>query len=250
MFSYYGSKSKIAHLYPPPTHDVIVEPFAGSARYSLLHWERDVLLLDANPIVVAVWEYLMSASEQDILSLPDVPSKVHLDEYKSLSDAERWLIGFHLCRGKAKPRKVGHGQNSWSRDKKRIASDLHKIRHWSVRQGRYYHALNNEATWFIDPPYINTQRRKGNSDKYPYGSDIDYDSLAVWSQHRWGQVIVCEGDGADWLPFKLLKTVSVNTNANTVKKVREMIWVSDEMEREVSESNFRLVGGGWTPKHY
>ena len=30
MFSYYGSKSKIAHLYPAPQYDRIIEPFAGS----------------------------------------------------------------------------------------------------------------------------------------------------------------------------------------------------------------------------
>jgi site-specific DNA-adenine methylase len=37
MFSYYGSKSKIVKYYPCPAHDKIIEPFAGSARYSLLN---------------------------------------------------------------------------------------------------------------------------------------------------------------------------------------------------------------------
>jgi len=34
MFSYYGSKSKIVDYYPPPKHKRIIEPFAGSARYT------------------------------------------------------------------------------------------------------------------------------------------------------------------------------------------------------------------------
>src|SRR5689334_624496 len=134
MFSYYGSKSKIAHLYPEPKHGRIIEPFAGSARYSLLHFENEVELYDVSRFVVDVWRYLIEASEKDVLSLPNVPSKVHLDNYKQLSDAERYLIGFHLCRGKAKPRKVGHGQNGWARDKQRIAANLYKIRHWKVTQ--------------------------------------------------------------------------------------------------------------------
>ena len=32
MFSYYGSKSKIVHLYPTPKFDKIIEPFAGIWR--------------------------------------------------------------------------------------------------------------------------------------------------------------------------------------------------------------------------
>jgi len=35
MFSYYGSKKKIVKYYPEPVHDVIIEPFAGAAWYSL-----------------------------------------------------------------------------------------------------------------------------------------------------------------------------------------------------------------------
>lgn len=223
MFSYYGSKSKIAHLYPAPTHDLIVEPFAGSARYSLLHWKKDVLLCDLSEHVYQVWLYLLEASEKDVLGLPDVPSKVSLDNYKFLSDAERYLIGFHLCRGKAKPRKVGHGQNSWARDKERIAKNLHKIRHWHILKTAFSNIPNYEATWFIDPPYKNTQERPSNTDRYPHGN-LDYNNLAEWIRTRRGQVIACEGDGANYLPFILLKTVHANTNNRTTKRNEELIF--------------------------
>ena len=46
MFSYYGSKSKLVDYYPPPKFDKIIEPFAGSARYSLKYWQNDILLID------------------------------------------------------------------------------------------------------------------------------------------------------------------------------------------------------------
>src|SRR5436190_19894045 len=137
MFSYYGSKSKIVSLYPKPKHGKIIEPCASSARYSLPHFEYDVELYDLSDYVYAVWKYLIEASVEDILSLPDVESKVNLLTIKSLSREERWLIGFSLCRGKAKPRKVGHGQNNWNRDKLRIARDLHKIKHFKIERRSY-----------------------------------------------------------------------------------------------------------------
>lgn len=229
MFSYYGSKSKIVHLYPEPIHDTIIEPFAGSARYSLRYFDRVVKLYDKSDYVVEVWKYLIQASVTDILTLPDVPSKVHLDNYKGLSDAERYLIGFHLCRGKAKPRKVGHGQNSWARDKQRIADSLWKIRHWKIEKRGYVLIPNQTATWFVDPPYKNTQERPGNSDRYPEGN-IDYSFLAAWCRARRGQVIVCEGEGADYLPFELLATTNANTNSKIVKKTQELCYIGGQNE--------------------
>lgn len=42
MFSYYGSKSKIVNYYPPPKENIIIEPFAGSARYSLKYFDNPI----------------------------------------------------------------------------------------------------------------------------------------------------------------------------------------------------------------
>lgn len=222
MFSYYGSKSKLAALYPAPEYPTVIEPFAGSARYSLLHWRHSVKLYDISPLIVDLWTYLMGVTEDEILGLPDIPSKVNIDNF-DLTEIQKTLIGFHLCRGKAKPRKVGHGQNGWSRDKERIASSLYKIRHWGIELKDYRDIPNEEATWFIDPPY---QRIcvKGNGDRYPH-SEIDYQELAEWTRSRRGQVIVCEGEGANWLPFKPFKTINGNTNNRTVKRSVEMVYL-------------------------
>lgn len=235
MFSYLGSKSKLAPIYPRPKYGRIIEPFAGSARYSLLHFENDVILYDVNPTVYNIWLYLLTASKKDILSLPDIESKVSLDTHKMLSQVERDLIGFHLCRGKAKPRKVGHGQNSWNKDKRRIAADLYKIKHWQVRGVSYDHeafkeAFNDLATWFIDPPYKNAQERPGNSDRYPHGS-IDYNKLANFIRTRNGLVIACEGEGADYLPFEFLTKTNANTNNKSVKQNKEFYYVQDNFDQ-------------------
>lgn len=230
MFSYLGSKSKLAHLYPAPKHGRIVEPFAGSARYSLLHFENEVQMYDLSQTVVDIWRYLIAASERDILSLPDVPSRVSLDTFTQLAPVEKDLIGFHMCRGKAKPRKTGHGQNSWNSAKLKIARDLYKIRHWNVHwlpyDENWFARKNPAATWFIDPPYQMTQIAT-NSDRYPEGDGIDYDQLAKFVRTRNGLVIACEGPGADYLPFKLLKEVNANSNNKTVKRFQEFVYVQE-----------------------
>jgi site-specific DNA-adenine methylase len=94
MFSYYGSKSKIVDYYPPPKHKRIIEPFAGSARYSLKYWQNDVLLVDKYPVIVEVWNYLKNASEADILKLPRLERGEKFKDHKLLSDVEKKFFGF------------------------------------------------------------------------------------------------------------------------------------------------------------
>lgn len=71
-FGYFGSKRRLAPTYPAARLDTIIEPFAGAAAYSLLgdHWLKDVILIDNNPDVVAVWRWLQQATTADLLGLP------------------------------------------------------------------------------------------------------------------------------------------------------------------------------------
>ena len=102
MWTYYGTKKKIAKFYPAPNHDKIIEPFAGAAQYSLFgeNWKKEVVLYDKYDVVVKIWEYLIGASEKDILSLPDMNFGDKIDDHDYLCDAEKYLIGF--CIEKAK----------------------------------------------------------------------------------------------------------------------------------------------------
>ena len=138
MFNYYGSKSKIIHLYPTPKFDKIIEPFAGSARYSLKYWQKDILLIDKYPVIVDVWNYLKNASEKDILGLPKLQKGEDLRNY-NLSNIERNFLGFLVCGGVESPRyKVASfdGVNV-PKDLKKIASQLFKIRHWNIKLYSY-----------------------------------------------------------------------------------------------------------------
>ena len=70
MWGYYGSKSKIVNYYPKPIYDTIIEPFAGTAQYSLKYFDKDVILVDKYDVIVRLWKWLQQCSPKDILSLP------------------------------------------------------------------------------------------------------------------------------------------------------------------------------------
>lgn len=196
MFSYYGSKSKLVDLYPAPKYPKIIEPFAGSARYSLKWWDRDILLVDKYEVIIRIWHYLQQASEKDILGLPDLKCGEIVPQY--LAEDEKLLLGFLIASGDATIRhKVASFRGiGIARDLRRIAGDLFKIRHWQIKQGSYEDITNQEATWFVDPPY------QVGGHKYKFSNNkLDFSQLALWSQTRSGQVIVCENTKADWLPF-------------------------------------------------
>ncbi len=75
----------------------------------------------------------------------------------------------------------------------RLALQVQQIRHWKVTHGSYVDVENEDATWFIDPPR-----------QLPAHKEIDFDHLGPWCRSRKGAVIVCENEGADWLPFHSL----------------------------------------------
>ena len=201
MISYYGSKSKLVNLYPEPIHDKIIEPFAGSARYSLKYWDKDVLLIDKYEPIIKMWHWLQQATEKDLDNLP-VPKKGESLFEFNLSEGEYLFLSFIVSEGVASPRNIVTKRAS-SRVNHKIQTTkdiLNKIKHWDIRLGDYADIENQEATWFIDPPYF-----KGG-EHYPKGSKyIDYKELANWCKSRQGQVIVCENDNANWLQFENLK---------------------------------------------
>lgn len=219
MWSYYGSKSKIVHLYPPPKYGKIIEPFAGSARYSLKYFDRDVTLYDKYKVIVDLWKYLQQASCNDIMNLPDIEQGKTVDDY-NLSNEEKYLIGFCINGGSAQPKKSPKAFSTWDvRKRKDIASQLDKIRHWNVILGDYNDVQNDCATWFVDPPY------KFGGEWYVCGNQkIDYDKLSEWCMSRAGQIIVCENTKASWLPFVPLKQMRGSKYTTT-----EAYWTNDNM---------------------
>jgi hypothetical protein len=230
FFGYYGGKWRSAPKhYPRPEYAALVEPFAGSAGYSLRYSDRKVILCEIDPILAGVWSYLIRVKPREILAIPDVGPGSSVDDLRICQEA-RWLVGFWLNRGAPSPRKT---PSRWMREGIRpgsfwgqrvrdtIARQVDAIRHWKVFNCSYTDCpTSRTATWFVDPPYVEAGKH------YRFGSErIDYPELASWCRSRSGQVIVCENEGADWLPFWELGDVKT-TRAK--RRSREVVWVSTE----------------------
>lgn len=234
MFSYYGSKSKIVDYYPPPKHKRIIEPFAGSARYSLKYWQNDVLLVDKYETIVKLWKWLQQCEPSDILKLPKLKQGDDVRDF-NLSDEETTLLGFCAGLGAASPQykvsRFADFDNGNSKTYERISANLHKIKHWEIKLGSYDELQNVEATWFIDPPYQFGGEYYKESTK-----NINFPKLAEWCKSRNGQVIVCENTKADWLDFLPVVT---NKGTRTTKTV-EAIWSNQRTNYEAQQQTLQF----------
>ena len=232
FWRYYGGKNRAAKLYPAPEHDTIIEPFAGAAGYSCrYHWKK-VILVDRSPIIAGVWRYLIKASAEEVLAIPDIPAGGSVDDLPAWVPQEaRWLAGFWCSTGTTRPSKrpsrwaLKHANSAnWSgwgqRARERCARQAAKVSHWQVIQGEYQDAPSIEATWHIDPPYNN----KAGS-YYPHQPRC-FDELAAWCHAREGLVMVCENKGARWLPFRELATIKANEGKTGGKTSAEVIWTN------------------------
>src|SRR5271169_3327714 len=103
------------------------------------------------------------------------------------------------------------------------------IRHWRVCLGDYNDCDDRMATWFIDPPYSSKSGRL-----YTY-SEIDYGDLGQWCRERTGQKIVCEMEGATWLPFIPFHVAKGLEGPKGKKKIREVVWLDSDRESKGQE---------------
>lgn len=220
MFSYYGTKNRVAKHYPAASYSMIVEPFCGAAQYSLFgdNWEKDVILIDKYDRVCKIWHYLINSSKREILALPNLEVGDKVDSFTQLSDAEKWLIGFSINTASAMPKKTASKRSAWNRMKVNIANNQYKVRHWEIVNGDYSCLNNVTATWYIDPPY-----QYGGQYYRMNNSKIDYKALGNWAKSRNGQVIVCENTKADWMEFKPLVTMN-----GQLHKTTEAIWYKEK----------------------
>ena len=235
--SFFGGKYRAAPHYPTPMHEMIVEPFAGSAGYSVRWAGQKVRLFDKDPVVIETWRYLINAAPKHIMALPDLrEGETVKDAAKrcGLEPGAQHLIGWWLNKGTTRP---SASPGKWMRDyqakqtatywgpglRKRLASQLDAIKGWTAQVASYGEIdIRGKCTWFIDPPYNNKAGRNYRCSS----KDIDYAHLAEWCRARKGQVIVCENVGADWLPFKPHRVVKGLEGRNGGKQSHEAIWTN------------------------
>lgn len=267
FFSFYGSKYKAVKLYQPPQHDIIIEPFAGSACYSIKHHineetgkRRQVFLCEKDPNIYQVWDFLINLANDPAYELyideklkVDAKDIVNLKEDNRIEQEAKNFIGFWLVRGSTAPRMVptgwmkqdgiieGYPSSFWGEKvRERIKKQLPYIKHWRVFLDDYKEMHDfSDATWFIDPPYSTPAGKH-----YTYGmKKEEYKELGEWCMSKKGQVIVCEQKGADWLPFETLGKLRSLTkykdenNINYEKGSDEVVWYNNvsNIEKQVND---------------
>lgn len=239
FFKHFGSKARLAHRLPPPRFNTLIEPFAGSAAYTVLHAKPTdtVLLYDTNERVCMIWDFLIHATEKTILSLPvrEIHEGKDIRElglsHEEFLFLQRWitLSGSHQYSMPPCLRGDGSASDKWgTKVRARIARQVNMIRHWKIEQSPYTTAPDIEAHWHIDPPY---QSNKIGFSEYKC-EPPDYESLAQWCLSRRGDVTVHEQYGAEWLPFETLNSHSCTSaqQKNGKEKIaaHEVYWTNEK----------------------
>lgn len=231
MFSYFGSKICLVNKYPPPKFDRIIEPFAGSAAYSLQYYLREVILIELNPVVYGIWNFIINEATVDwAKQLPELEQGDDLRDIKHLTKIEKNLLGFAVSCGSAAPSNIQTKRSSAIEKivsrrksriellKRRLQFYIPRIKHWKVLNISYsQYKCNEPSTWFIDPPYM----KAGNA--YPF-HNIDYKLLANYCKSRQGQIIVCGGMDCNYLPFEDLDTKNLQ---GSIRAIKEKVWLKN-----------------------
>ena len=231
LFKWFGSKWLSSRLLPPPEYAQIIEPFAGSAGYSLRHYASKVIIAEKDPHLFGLWGWLIDyATEAGIREIP-IGVKEGTDIRKlGLSQGQALLLKTWQRTNNVGDcwtiSPWGNKPGQWTANTRaRVASEFHAIKHWSVRKDAFgVLGLRSKATWVIDPPYqFNYQYRM---------QPVDYTALARGIRALRGQVIVCEavcqktGAVPTWLPFKFFGSrITSRRKAGNNHHSKELIWI-------------------------
>lgn len=215
LFKCFGSKWTSSKLLPPPTGKIIVEPFAGSAGYSMRHCEHEVVLYEANLHLRTLWKWLIEdASEQAVREVPiNIPQGTDIRTL-GLSNGQALLLKNWQRTNNIgnlwTTSSWGHLPGQWTANTRaRVAEEVALVKHWSISaevDGLSAFTLHKgqKFTFMIDPPY---------QYNYKYSSEpLDYSLLGYLVQGVEGQVLALEGlctkTGAmpEYLPFEHFAT--------------------------------------------
>lgn len=230
LFKLFGSKWSASKYYPTPEYDTIVEPFAGSAGYSLRHYQKSVRIAESNTHVYNLWNWLINdAKEDDIRSIPlNIPEGTDIREL-GMTDGQNLLLkNWQRTNNVGNCWTIspwGNKPGQWTENtRSRVAEQSQCIKHWNVYKNSSEVFDNTENTWFVDPPYLYN---------YNYKTTVDFESLGKTCNSLLGQVIVCEAtcpktqQVPGWLPFKpFRRTVTSRRKANNNHHSNELIWTN------------------------
>lgn len=178
--------------------------------YTFAHRPTEAIGVEKDSNVVALWESILQETWDP--HKPALGSKTSQLFARLLTFSEHSLTSKQLT---VTSRMLRDWEFNVRRAKDLAVYARHAI---SYSQGTYSDLGAVEATWFVDPPY-----QKANRRGYACGaSGLDFEELAEWCKNLPGQVIVCEQEGADWLPFRPLYDLKSHRGSVT----REVIWTN------------------------
>jgi hypothetical protein len=184
-------------------------------------------------VIIKIWKWLQQCSPGDILryqrkwAIGDRLENIKID----CAEAEL-LLGFLITTAEKPRRQVTSWIGDPTRDRinyslRRIALNIPKIKKWQFVHGSYEALPNEQATWFIDPPYF-----KGGHSYVHSNKKLDYGSLRKWCIERRGQTIVCESGEASWLPFIKLGEHKTRTGMQ-----KEVFWTNEPTSYGVKQES-------------
>lgn len=205
LFKWFGSKWLASKLYPPPEHNIVFEPYAGSAGYALRHHEKRVVIWEDDAQVRALWKWLIGdATSGDVREIPlDLPVGADIRTL-GLSSGQELLLKMWQ-----RTNNVGHcwtvspwgnKPGQWTANTRaRVAEEIHAVKHWRVQRIKF----DRPGTYFIDPPYLYNYR-------YRFAQEFDHKALvrSIKGIPKESQIIVCEaacqktGRVPSYLPFE------------------------------------------------
>jgi hypothetical protein len=230
LFKWFGSKWLSSRLLPPPTHSLIVEPFAGGVGYSLRNAEKDVRIAEYDEHIRELWKWLINGATETLIRDIPIDSPEGMDiRALGLTRGQELLL-----KNWQRTNNVGHcwttspwgnKPGQWTANTRaRVATEFGAVGHWMVCEGGFETALSrDEATWFIDPPY---------QFNYGYRSPpLDYKSLSEMVSALHGQIIVCEAvcQKTDrvptWLPFTFFGSrITSRRKKENNHHSKELLW--------------------------
>lgn len=207
LFKWFGSKWQSAKHYPPPEHDLIIEPFAGGAGYSLNYADRRVVLWDDDPNLQKLWGWLIdSATESEILAIPiNLPVGLDIRQLGMSRGQEMLLKHWQRTNNVGDCWTIspwGNKPGQWTANTRaRVADQVGAVKHWEFVHTAEF--LDVAATWFVDPPYQYNYKYRAELMPFDYGQLERF----IQTINKDSQVTVCEakcpktGAVPDYLPF-------------------------------------------------
>jgi site-specific DNA-adenine methylase len=228
MWGYTGSKWAASVKYPEPLYETIIEPLAGSAGYSLRYADHKVILCEINPDVVTIWRMIQKNKNLERRLPAEIAPGTVVEEMRGIDEEVRLFLHYKTCAAHAgyHLKFTDRGAARWPLDRRRVLAMAHLIKHWDVRCESFdrLEPPRGPCTWFVDPPYQQVIAAGRGDYKFKH---VNYGVLANHVRNVWrGQVIVCEQEGANWLPFRPLYNLSAQHYAGC-KLTTEVMYYND-----------------------